>query len=68
MFLCPASKAALRHEQPPELHLASAAALKPYYRDTRSLLGLAYVLHPLRDDASLQNGRRDERGFLEKNQ
>lgn len=57
VFLCPASAAALYRGLPPECHPSSAAVLKLYYRDTHSFLGLAYVLHPLHDSASLQNGR-----------
>lgn len=57
LFLCPASRAALYPELFPEFHLSSAAVLKLYDRDTHSLLGRAYVLHPLHGAASLKNGQ-----------
>ena len=54
-FLCPVSAAALCHGQSPELHPSSAAGQKLCCRDTRSYLGLACVLHPPSDAASLRN-------------
>lgn len=54
VFLCLASASALYRGLSPESRLSSAALLRICDRDTHSSLGLAYVLHPLLDAASLQ--------------